>query len=86
MSINVLTGESRGWRYYTVIDVEPVRVDRLFCRCATLRSDDGNEIRPHVQDVFLLFEAVGNVVQIFGADQPAHHAARVAEMIEADNG
>ena len=62
--INVLTGENLGWRTYTLVAVEPSRVDRLRCRMATLQGDDGGIIQPFVQDLFERYQAIENVMPI----------------------
>ena len=64
MSRDVMTGEERGWQYYTVTDVEEPRLDRIFCRRATIVGEDGREWRPFVQDILSRYEAVENVVRL----------------------
>lgn len=68
LSRDLFTGEIKGWIYYTVIAVEPLRHDRIFCRRCTFRGDDGYEFHPWVQDVLTGgYEAVANVVPLRGS-------------------
>ncbi len=61
MSRNILTGQESGFRTYTVVAVEPLRHDRLFCRRATLRGEDGREWHPFVQDL-AAYQRIENIV------------------------
>lgn len=63
-SVDLMTGEDRGWRRYTVVQVEPLRHDRIICRQVHLLSDDGERVRVQVQDLFERFEATDNVTPL----------------------
>lgn len=70
MSRDILTGEEKGWRYYTVTKVDPQRSNRAFCRRAVLVSDCGWQGYSFVQDLLTNYEALDNVVQMPNAKSP----------------
>lgn len=63
-SIGAVSGADLGWRHYTVRTVEPLRIDRIFCRRAILLDDDGGIVTVQVQELFRRFEAIDNVLSI----------------------
>jgi hypothetical protein len=66
MSRDIFSGETKGWVYLTITEVEPVRHDRIICRRCTAVTDQGEVLHPWVQDVLnpARLEAVENVVAL----------------------
>jgi len=74
LGMNLITGEMDSeHEIYTVVAVDPIRLDRVFCRRVTIRLEStGREYRPQVSNFWAdRYEAIDNVLALHPDCRPA---------------